>query len=226
MYITKVKICLFNPEGMKALASPHIMHGIISNSFPGGYDRNTTGKPNPGKTPLWRVDSKDKSRYLLLISDKEPDKEYLANHLGDQTEESVETKEYDKVFEKISEGMSFKFKIDANPTACSTDESGIQRRVPLLPASEKRDKDGIYSQESWFNDKAAKSGFSVDSLSGRGNVKVVFQKGPSKNKVTFLKTTFEGTLTVVNKDKFIETLKAGIGREKAYGCGMLSIASA
>ena len=59
-----------------------------------------------------------------------------------------------------------------------------------------------------------------------GNETMNFKKGPDGERVSFLKTTFEGTLTVTDRDKFITTLKAGIGREKAYGCGMLSIASA
>lgn len=224
MYITKVKICLFNPEGMRALSSPHIMHGIISNSFPNGYERNTTGQPDPGKTPLWRVDSKGKARYLLLVSDIMPDKEYLAEHLGDRTDESVEIKEYDKIFEKVSNGATFRFKIDANPVIVRTDENGTKIRIPLLPANEDRDRRGLLSQGEWFNNKAGKAGFSVDNVLISGNTKMIFKKG-QKEDVTFQKATFEGFLTVTDKDKFIETLKAGIGREKAYGCGMLSIAA-
>lgn len=223
MYITRVKICLFNPEGMRALSSPHIMHGIVSNSFPGGYDRNTTGLPAPGKTPLWRVDSKDNSRYLLLVSDIMPDKEYLAEHLGDRTDESVETKEYDKVFEKVNEGVTYRFKIDANPTITKT-EDGIKKRIPLLPENTSRNEKEFVSQKEWFISRAKKSGFAVNDVLINGNMRMIFKKGHENEKVVFQKTTFEGFLTVTDKDKFVETLKGGIGREKAYGCGMLSIA--
>ena len=225
MYITRVKICLFNPEGMKALASPHIMHGIISASFPSGYERNTSGVADPGKTPLWRVDSKDRSRYLLLVSNKEPDKRYLADHLGDQTDESVETKEYDSLIDRIKEGATYRFKADLNPTACFTDDAGKRHRIPLLPENEKRNSLNYCSQEKWFNYKAENAGFSVNDMMTSGNETMNFKKGPDGERVSFLKTTFEGTLTVTDRDKFITTLKAGIGREKAYGCGMLSIAS-
>jgi CRISPR system Cascade subunit CasE len=38
-----------------------------------------------------------------------------------------------------------------------------------------------------------------------------------------MSVTFEGTLTVTDAEKFVEALKSGIGREKAYGHGMMTI---
>ena len=35
--------------------------------------------------------------------------------------------------------------------------------------------------------------------------------------------SYEGLLTVINKDLFINSLILGIGREKAYGCGMITV---
>ena len=35
--------------------------------------------------------------------------------------------------------------------------------------------------------------------------------------------SYEGLLTVTNKDLFINSLILGIGREKAYGCGMITV---
>jgi CRISPR system Cascade subunit CasE len=42
--------------------------------------------------------------------------------------------------------------------------------------------------------------------------------------VSFCAATFEGNLTVVDQDKYRDVLVSGIGREKAYGCGLLTIA--
>ena len=37
------------------------------------------------------------------------------------------------------------------------------------------------------------------------------------------KVMYEGILTVTDRDRFIGALTQGIGRAKAYGCGMLTI---
>jgi len=35
---------------------------------------------------------------------------------------------------------------------------------------------------------------------------------------------FEGSLEVTDRDLFVKTVSEGIGRAKAYGCGMITIA--
>ena len=53
-----------------------------------------------------------------------------------------------------------------------------------------------------------------------------FTKRQEKNRVSFISVTYEGILTVTDKDAFIKALTEGIGREKAYGMGMLTIIKA
>ena len=38
------------------------------------------------------------------------------------------------------------------------------------------------------------------------------------------RSTFEGMLTVTDRDAFVHALTHGIGRAKGYGCGLLTIA--
>ena len=45
----------------------------------------------------------------------------------------------------------------------------------------------------------------------------------SHQKVRLLEVVYEGTLCVEDADVFRDTLVNGIGREKAYGMGMLTI---
>ena len=46
----------------------------------------------------------------------------------------------------------------------------------------------------------------------------------SEGKVTLRTVVFEGVLTVRNLEHFKHALVSGIGRAKAYGCGLLTIA--
>jgi CRISPR system Cascade subunit CasE len=50
------------------------------------------------------------------------------------------------------------------------------------------------------------------------------RNGRSADHVTVAATLFEGVLKVTDVTKFATTLKDGIGRGKAYGCGLLSLA--
>ena len=82
---------------------------------------------------------------------------------------------------------------------------------------------GLYKEEEqieWLKNKAEKSGFQLLKL-------VIAPEGLKEDKnsqTKHLSTRFEGILKITNKEKFIETLKNGIGSAKAFGFGLLSIA--
>ena len=46
-----------------------------------------------------------------------------------------------------------------------------------------------------------------------------------RGRVTLTQAEYEGVLVVTDKDLLINTLKAGIGRAKGYGCGLLTLAA-
>lgn len=52
-----------------------------------------------------------------------------------------------------------------------------------------------------------------------------FKRNPSSHKVRMLQVTYEGVLKVVDPEAMKYALLHGIGRGKAYGAGMITIAS-
>ena len=48
-------------------------------------------------------------------------------------------------------------------------------------------------------------------------------KEEAGNRISFISVTYEGILTVSDKEMFVKALTEGIGREKAYGMGMLTV---
>ena len=81
-------------------------------------------------------------------------------------------------------------------------------------------------QEAWLLARAEKNGFSLvkDEYRVVQSDWVSFRKcADSGRQVQFRRVTFEGLLTVTDEALFRETVKNGIGREKAYGCGMLTV---
>ena len=52
---------------------------------------------------------------------------------------------------------------------------------------------------------------------------VPFNKTVGKNQVSMLSVTYEGILKVVDEEKVRKVLTDGIGREKAYGVGLMTL---
>jgi CRISPR system Cascade subunit CasE len=51
-----------------------------------------------------------------------------------------------------------------------------------------------------------------------------FRKKTKGERITMLSVTYEGTLKITDPELFKRALTVGIGREKAYGMGLLTIA--
>ena len=81
-------------------------------------------------------------------------------------------------------------------------------------------------QLEWLARKGEKNGFFL-----MDDTRVVekrwysFWKGGDKGKkVSLLSVSFEGSLIVTDEERFRRTLTEGIGRERAYGQGFLTVA--
>jgi CRISPR system Cascade subunit CasE len=44
-----------------------------------------------------------------------------------------------------------------------------------------------------------------------------------KHRLTITACTFDGTLEVADAQRFLSAVRAGVGRARAYGCGLLSL---
>lgn len=82
---------------------------------------------------------------------------------------------------------------------------------------------GRASVARWFVDKAPAWGFSVqeESLQVIEITVDTFSKGTER--VTLGKARLTGTLHVTDRQRFGQSLRQGIGRGRAFGCGLLQI---
>lgn len=62
----------------------------------------------------------------------------------------------------------------------------------------------------------------LDAAGGRHGPR----NSPSRKKVRHARTRFDGTAAVIDADLLRAKITEGIGRGKAYGCGLLTIAPA
>ena len=210
MYLSRIKLNTSLRKTMQALAAPNLFHGAIESSETDERTRK-----------LWRIDTLYGDRYLLILSENKTDFSTVAEQFGYSSE--YECKSYDGLIERITESSTWQFRLKANPVV----------HLRKYPSENARGKVTAHIttdfQEKWLIKKSEKNGFSLSE----GNWLVteskwyIFRKNKEqKNFVRILSVTYEGLLTVTNAELFRNALTNGIGREKAYGLGLLTIAGA
>lgn len=209
MYLSRLRLDSKRRNTMKALNAPNLFHGAIEHAFTGQRTRK-----------LWRVDTLGGNKYLLLLSEEEPDLTAAAEQFGLPGVSSWETKAYDPLLRRIKEGTTWHFRLRANPTKCcvqSGQTSAIRGTVHAHITTE--------YQKEWLLERAEKHGFSLrpDTFQTVESEWKIFRKGSERNRVTLLAVTYEGLLRVTDEELFCKTLTGGIGRGKAYGMGLLTV---
>ena len=209
MYLSRVKLDCTRRKTMIALSAVQKIHGAVEACFNGVKQRK-----------LWRIDNLNGNLYILIESETEPDLSGLNDQFGFcGNDKSVETKPYDRFLGKIENGSKWRFRLTANPTRSVAKSNGERGEVVAHATTD--------YQKKWLIDHAEKNGFSVknDGFEVVGKKWLSFHKGNDHSKVTILSVTYEGNLIVTDRNKFVEAIKNGIGRGKAYGNGLLTIIS-
>ena len=207
MYLSRVKIDQQNREKMRELSHLGAFHNWVESSFPEEFNRNTRSRK------LWRVDSFQGNKYLLIVSENKPDNECLEKY---GVPGSAETKSYDHFLEMIEEGCCYKFRVTLNPVKSLA--RGEERRGRVVPQ--------ITSEQmmNYFTSRAESLGFEIlpnNCQIVESGWKPLEKKG---QKMLFLRSaTYEGELRVINKKVFCDTLVKGVGKKKAYGFGLLTV---
>ena len=195
---------------MRALALPNLMHGAVEQSFDGERQRR-----------LWRVDWLDGKCYLLVLSPDQPDFTNLAKQFGyPNLEKPWETKGYAPLLDRLQAGQTWRFRLLANPVHSikGKDEASARGKVLAHVTPEQ--------QRQWLLARSKACGFVLEE----NKFDVVhtqwlkFNKGGEGGcEVTLRTATFEGVLTIADLEQFKETLLSGVGRAKAYGCGLMTV---
>lgn len=212
MYLSRVALDSNQRETMQLLSSPYLMHGAVERSFSGVRERR-----------LWRVDWLKDTCYLLILSGQEPHLANIVEKYGfPKSSLPFEIKEYQPFLERLEEGQSWRFRLCANPVRSSSvvKESGSRRGKVFAHVTSEQ-------QKQWLISRASKHGFELqpDAFDVVQSEWKRFKKGAnSQRDVSMRVVVFEGILTISDIEPFRNALVSGIGREKAYGCGMLSIA--
>ncbi|NCD09193.1 MAG: type I-E CRISPR-associated protein Cas6/Cse3/CasE [Negativicutes bacterium] len=211
MYLSRIALEVERRETKKALIYPSLLHGAIEQSFEGERQRR-----------LWRIDTLKDNVYLLLLSADKPDFTNLNAQFGFKDNLTKgESRDYGDLITKLHVGQRWHFRLKANPTkSASSVQNKCARGKVIAHVSAER-------QKEWLLNRSSKNGFCLneEDFTVVNTHWYKFKKQKNINgEVIFRTATFEGVLTIVDVDMFKDALVQGIGRAKAYGCGLLTIA--
>lgn len=216
MYLSRVELNLRRKNTMEALASPQRLHAAVESSFPSNAEKNIRN--------LWRIDRLGNAMYLLVLSNGKPDFSHIVDQFGwPGAEQKWETQSYTSLMERIEAGQRWQFRLRANPVHSIKSTIDAETQKPSQRGKVYAHVT-VQQQEQWLLERAAKYGFSLreDSFCVvQQEVRKFFRNGKP---VTLGIATFEGILEVADTPLFLNALTKGIGRAKAYGCGLLTIA--
>lgn len=207
-YITRIPLDFRKRKTMRAMVQPSIFHGIVENCFELG---------NPRKRHLWRLDSSRRDSYILIVSKEKPNIESAVKQIGFQRGSAV--KNYDEFLRSIKDGATYRFRLRANPVR-KPKVDGKTQIIPLISEE---------AQLNWLNRQSKNHGFAVLP----NKIKIIEDettcftkktKERTRTPITMKCVTYDGVLTVTDADTLRKTLMDGMGRERAFGCGLLTLA--
>ena len=207
MYLSRVAIDSHNRKKVRDLTHLGAFHNWIESSFPEEMTANIRSRK------LWRIDKLKGKDYLLKKKKKKPDLDSLEKY---GVPGSAETKSYDKFLNAVEEGQLYRFRVTLNPVKSLSQGPGRRGRVvPEITAEQ---------QLLFLESRADKLGFEL--VPGKYQILercwVPFKKQGQKA-IQLSKVTYEGLLSVADKEVFYHTLTEGIGKKKAYGFGLMTV---
>jgi len=206
MYMTRVFL--------KRLPPPNIIHGILSAALPGE-------RCNKDNICLWRVDKINDDHALIIVSSKSPDIERIVTEIGKKADSNKlmvhhkdnKTIDYSLFLSKLQNNQVWKFRLCANPIENKKQQESDKRgKVYALRT--------INEQLKWLAKQGEKNGFKILGSAISNDSWIIFRD------VRIRAITFDGTLSILDADSLRAALSHGIGRGKAFGCGLLTIVRA
>lgn len=220
MFLTKIELDPARRLARKYLGSPQVMHAVIMKAA-GSPPEAGTGRV------LWRVDHGAVTS-LYLLTPTVPDCEQIVAEAGVPGGQA-RSLDYSPFLGRLEEGQVWAFRLTANPS----------RAVPRGPGTRGKLQGHVTveQQRKWLIDRAPGYGFellpagddeseSLVTVVRRG--RPVFgrynpQQG-RREQVTINQTVYEGLMRVTSPEALRGALVEGMGRSKAYGCGLMTLA--
>ncbi|NJP65880.1 type I-E CRISPR-associated protein Cas6/Cse3/CasE [Streptomyces spiramenti] len=191
------------------------LHQRTLQMFPDGVE----GPARAAFGVLFRAEDGPRGPHVLLQSQVEPDSSRLPDAYG-----KVETRSLDTLLSGLEKGMLVNYRCVANPVrkpgTVAREAYGLPPVVSLS---------GNAAVEWWERQSAAGgleplqiNAHPLPAVRGRPASKGT----AARPRVQHARTQFDGVARVLDAELLREKIATGVGRGKAHGCGLLSIAPA
>lgn len=229
-YLSRIFLNPLRSGTQRLLRNPQALHAAVL----GGL----TTQPVTERV-LWRLEAPSPHRAeLLVLTQSSPSWEHLVEQAGwpSSTEPQVLTRPYDAVLDRVVVGREFSFRLRANPVSST--------RSPTAPSVAQKERLAadrprgvlvphrtVSAQLAWLHDHLPRWGFGMlPTRAGDPDVvlaareRLSFRRGEGAGRVVLQAVTYEGHVVVHDFEAARRALLQGVGRARAYGCGLLTLA--
>lgn len=227
MYLTRAYLNPRRRGSVRLLGHPQRMHAAVLAGFP-----PLDGQPRV----LWRLDADQPHRPALwIVSPFKPDLSHLAEQAGWPASDAPmwETRSYEPLLNRLDGGQRYAFRLTANPTRTLPPKQHGARGQRVEHVT-------VAHQVEWLATQAGKAGFRILpatahlpgtdepalQLQLRDRGKNRFTKTGHQGPITIARVTYDGLLEVTDAAALRRALTTGLGRARAYGCGLLTLSRA
>lgn len=225
MYLSRLRIDLRGRDALRLVSSPYRTHAAIEGSF----TRDAVRRSDDGRI-LWRLDpvpGDGQSAWLYVVSPDRPDRACVAHGFSPQWAYDLQTRRYDRLLDYVREGQTWQFRLKANPCYSASVSRGQASKDEL--EGKRYGHVTVDQQLRWLLDRTAKCGFEIPDGDAGAPMVVVSERRREQyvhrgDLVTVDTATYDGALRVTDADLLRHALGFGIGREKGFGCGLITLA--
>lgn len=253
MYLTRFRVNTARPGARRLLSSPQSLHAAVMSSFPGLLPTTSTGGAE-GPRVLWRLDHNARAEVLLyVVSPGRPDLTHLVEQAGwpaaalDPDTPGWQSRPYAPFLDRLAAGGVWEFRLTVNPVHQIRRKDGepTKRTAHLTPVHQqgwlldpkRQERAGFRVLEKPQDQRLLPGGTTHHNhphhgdryqLSVRDERALSFAKSredrSQAHRVKVVTVTFDGRLEVTDPDALRRTLTQGLGKAKAYGCGLMTLA--
>jgi CRISPR system Cascade subunit CasE len=243
-YLSRIRLNPLRTQGRAFLRNPRALHAAVMGGLP---------ESPVADRVLWRLDARGHRIDLLVLTPRRPDWTHIVEQAGwpHADGEHVLIRDYTPALGHLATGREFAFRLTANPAQSTMNpdkrtDSQHRRHGDERPARGFRVAHRTAAHQlDWLLRRTGKWGFTIPvsrtDTAAPGmpsapesptphEVRIVdtvrhnIPKKGSPRPVTMQAITFEGRMAVTDPDRLRAAMLAGIGPNKAYGCGLLTLA--
>ncbi|ASO21823.1 CRISPR system Cascade subunit CasE [Actinoalloteichus hoggarensis] len=206
-WLTRIQPNLSNSRSRADLHDFVGLHRTVMSLFPaklGDTPRRQAGA-------LFRVDSGPAGDQLLVQSSLRPEPARLPPDYG-----TLRTTELTTLLDTLENTMVVHYRLVANTSKRLAKDTDRHRRGQLVSLKGEEILD-------WWHRRSAEHGLALASVEATA---VTAPRSRDRAAIRHARTRFQGVATVVDAERLRDAVLSGIGRARAYGCGLLSVVPA